>query len=73
MSLCYAAKHRTIDQFIDEHEIVLHRFLIHLAKVRLCDGDKAVTELEYESRVCIAPARGQPVRCEALNHGLGQK
>ena len=48
---------RTVNQLVDEHEVVLHRFLIHLAKVRLCYGDKAVTELEYEGGVRVAPAR----------------
>ena len=47
----------TIDQLVDHHEVVLHRFFINLPKVSLANVDKAVTEFEDKSCVCIRPTR----------------
>ena len=49
-------KGQTVDELVDEHEIVLDRFLVELAKVGPRNGDETIEEFEDEGSVCIIPA-----------------
>jgi len=49
-------KGQTVDELVDEHEIVLHRFLVELAKVGPRDGNETIEEFEDEGSVCIIPS-----------------
>ena len=55
-------KGRTVDELIDEHEIVLHRFFVELAKVGPRDGNETVEEFEDEGSICIIPASSLVLR-----------
>lgn len=44
----------TIEEFVDEHKVVLDSLLIQLIEVRLGDAQESIQELEDESGVCVA-------------------
>jgi hypothetical protein len=46
---------QTVDELVDEHEIVLHRFLVELAKIGPRDGNKTIEKFEDEGSICIIP------------------
>ena len=45
----------TINEFVDEREIVLDALLVDLAEVTLADIDEAVAEFKDECRVGVCP------------------
>jgi len=47
---------RRYDELVDEHEIVLHRFLVELAKIGPRNGNETIEEFEDEGCICITPA-----------------
>lgn len=44
---------RTINKFIYDHKVVLHRLLVNLSKVRLANVDETVAKFEHESSVRV--------------------
>lgn len=46
----------TVDELVNEHEVIFHRLLVELAKVGPRDGNESVEELEDEGGICIIPA-----------------
>lgn len=44
----------TIQQFVDEHKVVLYALFVKLAKVAPSNTYQAIAELEYESRIDVA-------------------
>ncbi len=52
----------TVDELVEQHKVILHRFLVEAAKVGPPNADQAIAELKYESRICIASARGEDER-----------
>ena len=41
-----AVAQRTVNEFVNQDKVALHRLLVHLPKVCLRDGNESVTELE---------------------------
>ena len=46
---------RTINELVDQHEVVLDCLLVNFPEVRLGDGNESVAELEDKGRIGIAP------------------
>lgn len=46
----------TIEQLVDEHEVVLHILLVHLAEIGLHGVREPVEELEHHRRVDVVPS-----------------
>ena len=46
---------RTINELVDQHEVVLDCLLVNFPEVRLGDGDESVAELKDKGRIGIAP------------------
>lgn len=44
----------TIEQFVNEHKVILHGLLVELAEVALAQQDKPVEELEDQRGIGIA-------------------
>lgn len=69
MKLC--DRGRTINQFVDEHEVVLYSLFVDLAEIRLGNGYEAIAVLEHEC--CIGVASGRYLDLEHLWLKHGQK
>jgi len=50
-------KARTIDEFVNQNEVVLDGLLIHFPKVRLGNRYKSITEFENHGRIGIIPVQ----------------
>jgi len=42
-----------IYELVDDHEVILHRLLVNLAKVGLADIDESIAKLKHKSSVGI--------------------
>ena len=69
---CEEAKGPTIDKLIYNHKIILHRFLIYLAKIWFTDIDKTITELEDKGCIRVRPVHSSvsqsPIGCQPITH-----
>ena len=46
---------RTVNEFIDENEVILDRLFIDLSEIRLCDRVETVAVLEYKRSIGVTP------------------
>lgn len=49
----------TVEQFVNQHKVILHRFFVEFAKIRFTNGNKFVEEFKDEGSVHILFGRGR--------------
>jgi hypothetical protein len=47
----------TVDELVYQHEVILDRFFVYLAEIRLADVNKSVAELEDQRSISVVPVK----------------